>query len=130
MQTRRWFVKDIENAFVVRLAEMRGQLQALRFSAGKRCRRLPEAQVAESNFIQDPEFGNNLGNVDEERQSFAHRQLQYLVNILPVMPDFQNPALEARALHSSQISSTSARNCISTVTVPSPWQVSQRLQAR
>ncbi len=28
--------------------------------------------------------------------------------------------------HSSQSSSTSARNCISTVTVPSPWQVSQR----
>jgi hypothetical protein len=29
-------------------------------------------------------------------------------------------------LHSSQTSSTSAKNCISTVSVPSPWQTSQR----
>ncbi len=55
---------------------MRGELQPLRFAAGERCRGLAEAQVAESNFIQNPEFGNNLGNVDEKRQRFANRQLQ------------------------------------------------------
>ena len=36
------------------------------------------------------------------------------------------PLLKRVPLHSSHTSSTSARNCISTVTVPSPWQVSQR----
>src|SRR5260370_16009710 len=76
---------------------MRGQLQALRFPAGERRRRLPETPVAESNFIQDSEFGNNLGNVDEKGQGFANRQLEYLVDIFPVIPDFQNAALEARA---------------------------------
>src|SRR2546429_2777601 len=97
MQSRRWFVEHVEDALVVGAAEMRGELQALRFSAGERCRRLSETQVAESNFVQDSEFGNNLWNIDEKRQGLANRQLQYFVNILPVIADFQNAALEARA---------------------------------
>src|SRR5258708_6219563 len=97
MQTCSRFVQNVEDALIIGAAEVRGQLQALRFSAGKRCRRLPETQVAESNFIQDSEFGNNLGYVNEKRQRFANRQLQYLVDIFPVITDFQNAALEARA---------------------------------
>ena len=73
------------------------ELQPLRFSARERRRGLPEPQVAKSNFIQHSELGNNLGYVDEKRQCLANRQLQYLVNILPVIADFQNPALEPRA---------------------------------
>src|SRR2546427_12396137 len=73
------------------------ELQALRFSARERRRGLPEPQVAKSNFIQHSELGNNLGYVDEKRQRLANRQLQYLVNILPVVADLQNPALKARA---------------------------------
>src|SRR5258706_5423233 len=96
MQTCRRFVENVEDTLIVGAAEVRCQLQALRFPAGKRCRRLPEAQVAESNFIQDSEFGNNLGYVHKKRQRFANRQLQYLVNILPVIPHFQNAALEVR----------------------------------
>ena len=97
MQTGGRLVKNIENAFVVGAAEMRGKLQALGFAAGERRRGLPEAQVAEANFIQDTEFGNNLGNIDEKRQRFAHRQLQDFVNIFPVIADFQNTAFEAGA---------------------------------
>src|SRR5260370_1053685 len=97
VQTRGRFVENVKEALVVGAAEMRGQFQALRFPAGERCRRLPETQIAESNFIQDPEFGNNLGNVDEKGQGFANRQLQYFVDIFPVIPDFQNAALEASA---------------------------------
>src|SRR5258708_35606823 len=62
MQARRRFVENVEDALVVRLAEVRGQLQPLRFAAGERCRGLPEAQVPQPNFIQDSEFRNNLGN--------------------------------------------------------------------
>src|SRR5207245_1737995 len=43
------------------------------------------------------EFGNNLGHVDEKRERFANRQLQNFVNILAVIADFQNAALDARA---------------------------------
>src|SRR5260370_13080614 len=97
VQTRGRFVENVKEALVVGTAEVRGKLKALRFPAGEGCRRLPETQVAESNFIQDSEFGNNLGNVDEKGQGFADRQLQYLVDIFPVIADFQNAALEARA---------------------------------
>src|SRR5260370_41348734 len=97
MQARRRFVQNVENALIVSTAKMRGQLQALSFSPGKRWRGLPEAQAAESNFIQDTEFRNNLGTVDEKQQRFANRQMQYLVDILPVLANSQNAALRPRA---------------------------------
>src|SRR6266849_1466427 len=67
MQTRGRFVENVEDALIVCAAEMRGQLQTLRFSARERCRGLPEAQVAQADFIQDSEFGNDLGNIYEKR---------------------------------------------------------------
>src|SRR5260370_4032498 len=97
MPARCRFVQNVENALIVSTAKVRGRVEAERFLHGKRCGGLPEAQVAESNFIQDTEFRNNLGNVDEKRQRFANRQLQYFVDILPVIANFQNSALEARA---------------------------------
>src|SRR5256886_3535223 len=97
MQSRRRFVENVEDALIVGAAQVRRQLQALRFSARKRCRRLSETQVAEANLIQNSEFGNDLWNIDEKSQGFADRELQYLVDILPVIPHFQNAALEARA---------------------------------
>src|SRR5256885_836995 len=97
MQSRRRFVENVEDALIVGAAQVRRQLQALRFSARKRCRRLSETQVAQANLIQNSEFGNDLGNIDEKSQGFADRELQYLVDILPVIPHFQNAALEARA---------------------------------
>src|SRR5260370_35469319 len=73
------------------------ELQTLCFSAGKRCRGLTETQIAEADFVQDAEFGNDLWHIDEKRQRFADRQLQNFVNVLAVIADFQNAALEARA---------------------------------
>src|SRR4029077_12634956 len=93
MQARRRLVEDVEDAFVVGAAEMRGELQALGFAAGERSRGLSEAQVAEADFVQDAEFGNNLWNVNEECERFANRQLQDFVDILTVIPDFQNALL-------------------------------------
>src|SRR5207302_8052228 len=65
-------------------------------ATGESRRGLTKAQVTKTNFIQDAEFGNNLGNVDEKRQGFAIRQLQDFVDILSVIADFQDAALEAR----------------------------------
>src|SRR5260370_34700324 len=73
------------------------ELQTLCFSAGKRCRGLTETQIAEADFVQDAEFGNDLWHIDEKRQRFADRELQNFVNILAMIADFQNAALEARA---------------------------------
>src|SRR5216684_65909 len=97
MQARGRLVENVENALVVRLAEVRGELQALRFPSRKCCRGLTEAQVAEANLIQDAELGNNFRDVDEKGQRFANRQLQYFMNVFPIMPHFQNAAFEARA---------------------------------
>src|SRR5260370_35520896 len=97
MQTRRRFVEKVENSLIVGAAQMCRELQPLRFSPRKRCRRLSEPQVAESNFIQHSELGNNFWYIDEERQRLANRQLQYFMDIFPVITDFQNPALKERA---------------------------------
>src|SRR5437016_5603538 len=97
MQSRRRLVENVEDALIVGATQVRGELQSLRFSAGERCCRLSETQVAEANFIQHSELGNNLRNIDEKSQGLADRQLQYLVNILPVIPHLQNATLEARA---------------------------------
>src|SRR5260370_13196847 len=73
------------------------ELQTLCFSAGKRCRGLTETQIAEADLVKDAECGNDLWHIDEKRRRFADRQLQNFVNILAVIADFQNAALEARA---------------------------------
>src|SRR5258708_38497414 len=75
MQTRRRFVENVENSLIVGAAQMCRELQPLRFSTRKRCRRLSEPQVAESNFIQHSELENNFWYIDEERQRFTNRQL-------------------------------------------------------
>src|SRR6266571_8640693 len=96
VQPGRGLIEDVENALIVRAAEMRREFQPLRFPAGERRGRLPQTEIAEANFIQNPEFRNDLRNVDEERQRFAHRQLQHLMNVFPVIPHLQNAAFEPR----------------------------------
>ena len=45
-------VADEQRAVVGRLRQVRGQLDALRFAAGERCRRLPQPQVSQADFVQ------------------------------------------------------------------------------
>src|SRR5882724_3876583 len=91
------FVKNVEDSGIIGAAEMSGKFEALGFAAGECGRGLAEAQVAETDFVQDAELRNNFGNVDEEGQRLANCQLQYFVNIFSVIADFEDTAFEARA---------------------------------
>src|SRR6185437_6139878 len=79
------FVENVESAVaplcflrqaqaVARLQVCR-QLHALRFAPGKGGGRLSQAQVAESNFLQNPQLLRDLGHRGEELQGFAHGQV-------------------------------------------------------
>src|SRR5437016_14682250 len=90
MQSRRRFVENVEDALIVGAAQVRREIQALRFSARKRGRRLSETQVAQAKLIQNSEFVNEFGNVDEKSQGFGDRELQHLVTYCRVITQFAN----------------------------------------
>ncbi len=126
MQSGRRFVENIKHARVRLMHEMRGQLQTLRFATGERRRRLPQPQITEADFVEHLQLGDDFRHGREKSDRLAHGELQHLVNVFLAVAHFQYAALESRAAAFLANSSTSARNCISTVTVPSPWQASQR----
>ena len=78
------------------LAEMRDQLQPLRFAAGERVQRLAQPDVTEPDFIQDVEAVANLfrfSDLREELDRLAHRHLEDVVNGLAVKLDPQDVRL-------------------------------------
>src|SRR5438270_13634448 len=52
MQPGCWLIEDVENALIFSPREVGSELEPLRFSTGKCCGRLSQAQVAEADFIQ------------------------------------------------------------------------------
>ena len=97
MQSGRGLVKNVENARVVCLREMRGKLEALCFAAGKSGGGLAETQIAETDFVEDAQLRNDFRNVDEKGKRFAHGQLQHFMNVFSAVTHFQHAALEACA---------------------------------
>src|ERR1700722_2289130 len=69
-------VEDVENFFVLGAREMRGELEALGFAAGKGGRGLTEAQIAEANLVEDAKLRNNFRHVGEECEGFADGHLK------------------------------------------------------
>ena len=55
-------IENVEDALIFGAGEMRGEFQSLRFAAGKRSGGLAEAQIAEADFIQDAELGDDFGD--------------------------------------------------------------------
>src|SRR5271157_2530860 len=76
---------------------MSGELEALRFAAGKRGGRLAEAEIAEANLVEDAKFRDDFGEVHEEGQGFAHGHIENIMDILAVVANVENAALEALA---------------------------------
>src|SRR5260370_41545022 len=97
MKTGGRLIKNVKNTLIFRAREMRGELQPLGLAAGERCGGLSKPQVSEPDFIQDFQLGNNLGNARKKGQRLAHRELQHFVNILSVVANLEDAALEARA---------------------------------
>src|SRR5450432_1275713 len=74
---------------------MRGKFEALGLTAGKSGCRLAQTQVAQTDFVQHSQFGDDFWNVDEEVERFADSELQHVVDIFVVVADFQDAALKA-----------------------------------
>ena len=77
---------------------MRGQLYPLRLAAGERGRRLPQPQIAETNFVQHAQFVRDFGGIGEMVHPLTDRHLQNFVNIFTAIANFQDLGFEALAL--------------------------------
>ena len=51
---------------LARTREVRGQLHALGFSAGKRCGGLSQAKIAKTDFFEHAQLFHDLGGISEE----------------------------------------------------------------
>ena len=98
MQPGSGLVADEKRSVIRRLRQVRGKLDTLGFSARKRGGRLTQPQITQTDFIQQLQARDQTGCVMKESDGLAYRQLQHLVDIQAVIPDFQNAALETSAL--------------------------------
>ena len=97
MEAGSGLIEDIEDALIFRARKMRGKFQALRFAARKRGGGLAEPEIAEADFIQDAQLGDDFGNTIEEGESLARRELQDFVNIFAAITNIEDAGFEARA---------------------------------
>src|SRR5258708_36876498 len=74
------FVEDVERAAGLALRKLAGQLDALRFAAGKCGGRLAELNVAEADFHEGGKFLLNLRNVFEELERVGRRQIENIAD--------------------------------------------------
>ena len=83
MQTGCRFVEKVQNALAARpTGKFRSKLHPLRFSARKRRRRLPKAQVSKSHVQKDLKFFYNLRNVLKKFTGFINAHIQNVCNVL------------------------------------------------
>src|SRR5258708_4828412 len=74
------FVEDVERAAGLTLGKLAGQLDALRFAAGKCGGRLAELNVTEADFHERRKFLLNLRNVFEELERVGRRQIENIAD--------------------------------------------------
>src|ERR1017187_4860570 len=77
---------------------MRGQFHALRLASRERRGRLPKTQVSEAHFVQHAQFFREPRNLGKELERFANGKVQYFVNALAFVVDFEHLRFIARAL--------------------------------
>ena len=76
---------------------MRRQLHPLRFASRKRRSRLPEAQIAQPDFIKHAQFFREPRNLGKKLQPLANGQVQHFMNVLAFVVDIEHLRLVARA---------------------------------
>src|SRR3974377_291998 len=84
MQTGGGLIQNVKDALIFSAREMRGKLEPLRFAARKGGGGLAEAQIAETDFVEHPQFGNYFRNIDEEGQGLANGHFENVVNVFSV----------------------------------------------
>src|SRR5208282_37419 len=78
--------------------KMRRQFHTLRFASGKRGGRLAKTQVTEAHFVEHAQFFRQPRNVGKELECFPNGEVQYFVDALAFVADFEHLWLVARAL--------------------------------
>src|SRR6185503_2843972 len=97
VQACRRLVEDVERLGSGSLQQVRSELDALRFAAGQRRRRLAQPQVAQPNVIQNTQAIRNLLHFTKETDRLAHSHVQHFVNILAAITNVENLLFETRA---------------------------------
>src|SRR5437588_9995956 len=76
---------------------MRRELNSLSFAAGQGRRGLAQTKIAQANFIEHAQTIGDLVYVAKERDRFAHRHVQNVVNVLAAITHVEDLLFEARA---------------------------------
>ena len=99
VQARRRLVENVDRVLrALQLAQLSGDLDALRLAARKRRRRLAERQVAEPEIGEHLDLFAHARLAREERHAFFNRHVQHIVDRLAAQRHFERLAVESRAL--------------------------------
>ena len=94
----RRLVEDVERPPGRDLAELGGELHALRLAAGERRRRLAERHVVEPDVVQRLQPPADLRDLGEEPQRLLDRHLEHVGDRLALEPHLERLAVVAAAL--------------------------------
>ncbi len=97
VQSGSGLIENVERAFGRSLRQMRRQLDALGFAAGKRGGRLSQPQIPQSYVRQNFQLRHQPRLSAEELHGFLHRERQHFMNVEALIANFQYAALVARA---------------------------------
>ena len=98
-------VQDVENVPAsLQFAQFGCEFDSLSLTSRKRCRRLAECQVAQTEIIHRSDFFPDRGNILEKSDAFFDRCIQYIRNRLISIQDLErfgvvSLALAGRAQH-------------------------------
>jgi hypothetical protein len=98
VQTGGRLVEDVERAAGVALRQLERQLDALRLAAGKRCRRLAELDVTQTNIEQRLQLARDRRYRLEEGVCLLDRHRQYFVDVLALVLHLERLAVVTLAV--------------------------------
>src|ERR1043166_7151191 len=97
VQSGRRFIEDVERPAGIALGELRGQLDALRLAARKRCCRLSEMDVSESYVVEQFEFRPDTRLMLEEVERVGDREVEHVGDRLSFISHLERLAVVAPA---------------------------------
>ena len=98
MQAGGRLIEDVNGAPGGLLGQLGGELDALRFAAGKRGAALPEPHVAEPHVLQREQLVGNLRDIAKEARGLIHRHIEHVGDVLALVSDLERLAIVAPAV--------------------------------
>src|SRR5918995_1503170 len=91
-------VENIKHAVAALRRQMCRDLDALRFPARQRRRRLAQTEIAEADLVEHLQAAQDLGGAAEKCQRLAHGEIEDLIDAAAAVLHFEHLRLEALAL--------------------------------